>query len=158
MENESNKILLSWTAPEFIYYAKTRTWFAVLGIVAAGFFVAILLMKNYFFALLVPIAAFLIYVHAQKKPRQITIKITDKNIDIGEYLSLTHKEVLSFWIFEEPEIRSLSLETKKFLRPKIPVLLGHQEPNAIRKILINFIKEKRHEEPLTDILARKLKF
>ncbi|MBU2037104.1 hypothetical protein KJ866_02825 [Patescibacteria group bacterium] len=152
------RTLLSWTAPEFIYHPKTRTWFLALGIIAAGLFAAIILMKNYFFALLVPIASFLIYVHAQKRPRQITVTITAENIKVSNSLSLPHKEIISFWIFEEPEIRALSLETKKILQPKISLPLGSQKPAVIRDLLINFVKEKKQEESLTDIIARKLKF
>ncbi len=158
MENKPNQILLSWTAPEFIRYEKTRGWFIALGIIAAGFFIISILMKNYFFALLVPIASFLIYIHAQKHPRKITVKITGEGIDLGDNLSLSYKEIISFWIFEEPEIRSLSLETKKFLQPKISILLKDQEPAAVREALINFVKERKQEENLTDIIARKLKF
>ncbi len=158
MTNKELPILLSWTAPEFIYHAKTRAWFVSLWIIAAGFFLATILMKNYFFALLLPLASFLIYIHAQKRPRQITVKITNEGINLGKNFSLPHQEIISFWIFEEPEIRSLSLETKKFLQPKILILLGAQEPSSIRKALINFVKEKKQEEHLTDIIARKLKF
>ncbi len=158
MENKPNQILLSWTAPEFIRYEKTRGWFIALGIIAAGFFIISILMKNYFFALLVPIASFLIYIHARKQPRQLTIAITDEYINIGKFLSLAHKEITSFWIFEDPSIRSLSLETKKVLQPKISVLLAGQNPAAIREILIKFVPEKKHEEYFTDIIARKIKF
>ncbi len=158
MKSELNKTLLSWTAPEFIYHAKKRIWFVSFGIIAAGLFVASLLMKNYFFALLVPIASFLIYVHAQKRPRQITVKITAENIEISDILSLSHKEIISFWIFEEPEIRNLCLETKKLFQPKIFLPLGNQDPTAIHTVLINFVKEKKQEDSLTDIIARRLKF
>jgi len=158
MEDKKTKTLLSWTAPEFIYHNKTRAWFIVLGIVSAALLIISLLLKNYFGALLVPIASFLIYVHARKQPRQLTIAITDEYINIGQFLSLAHKEITSFWIFEEPSIRSLSLETKKVLQPKISVLLAGQNPAAIREILIKFVPEKKHEEYFTDIIARKIKF
>lgn len=158
MEQKETKILLSWTAPEFVYYAKTRTWFTALGIIAAAFFITAILMKNYFFALLIPVAVFLIYIHARKQPRRLTVEITDQDIRVGKYLSFDHKDITSFWIFEESETKTLSLETKKILHPKISILLGEQEPAAIREALKNFIKEKKHEELFTDIVAKKLKF
>jgi len=158
MDKPETKTLLSWTAPEFIYYAKTRTWFVVLGIISAVLFIIFLLLENYIFAFLILIAALLTFVHAQKRPRQITIKITSEGINIGEYLSLTHKEIISFWIFKEPDLKSLHLETKKILQPKISVLLANQDPAAARESLIKFIPEKKHEEQLIDVIARKLKF
>ena len=158
MEPESNKIILSWTAPEFIRYEKTRGWFIWLGVIAVGFFIISLLMKNYFFALLVPIAAFLIYVQAQKYPRKLTVKITENGIEIENFLTIARKEIISFWIFEELENRILSLEVTKFLRPKILILLADQNPALVREVLTKFVKEKKQEENLTDIIARKLKF
>ena len=158
MESESNIIILSWSAPEFIRYEKTRGWFIGLGIIAVGFFIISILMKNYFFALLVSIAAFLTYIHAKKYPRKLTINITEGGIEIENFLTLKYKEIISFWIFEESENMSLSLETKKFLQPKISVLLADQKPETVREAMVKFVKEKKQEESLIDIIARKLRF
>ena len=158
MDNLKNKILLSWTTPEFIRYEKTRSWFIGLGIIAAGFFIVSVLIKNYFFALLVPIAAFLTYIHAQKYPRKLTVKITESGIEMENFLSIQHKDISSFWIFEEPENTNLSLETKKFLQPKITILLADQKPEIVREAIVKFVKEKKQEESLIDIIARKLRF
>ena len=158
MDNSVNKILISWTAPEFIYYEKTNAWFAAFGILAAALFIVSILMKNYFFALLVPIASFLIFIYAKKHPRQITVKITEEHIHIGEYFSLPHKEIISFWIFEEPEIKILHLETKKIMYSKISVLLADKDPDEVRKVIAQFIEEKKREENFIDMLARKLRF
>lgn len=158
MNEQENKILLSWTTLEFIYHAKNRTWLISFGIIAVGLFIAAVLIKNYFFALLVPIASFLIYVHAQKRPRQITVNITAENINIPNILSIPYKEIISFWIFEESEINGLSLETKKLLQTKIFIPLGDQEPATLRHLLLTFIKEKKQEDSLIDIIARRLKF
>ncbi|HRY52893.1 MAG TPA: hypothetical protein P5089_03605 [Candidatus Portnoybacteria bacterium] len=158
MEEKPKNIISSWTAPEFIRYEKTRTWFIVLGAITVGLLVTAILTKNYFFALLILISSFLVYIHAQKHPRKITIKITDEEIEIGNNFSLSHKEILSFWIFEDSEIKTLSLETKKILRPKITLLLENTKTNEIKESLLRFIKEKKHEESIPDIIARKLKF
>ena len=158
METKKTQSFLSWSAPEFIFYPKTRTWFVVLFIIATAFFITAILLKNYFFALLIPIATFLLYIHAQKKPRQIKIEITEKNINIGQDVSLSYKELISFWIFEEDKMSTLSLETKKPLQQRVHILLENQEPAAVRETLRAFIKEKKHEEHFTDIIAKKLKF
>ena len=101
MDSTENKIILSWTAPEFIRYEKTKSWFVGLGIITVGFFIVSLLMKNYFFALIVPIAAFLIYIHAQKYPRKLTVSVTEDGIEIENFLSIQHKDIAYFWIFKE---------------------------------------------------------
>ncbi len=158
MENQQSKILFSWTAPEFIHYEKTQAWFIGLGIITAILCVSSLLMKNYFFALLILLASFLIYIHAQKRPRRIKIELTEESIIIDKHLNIAYKDVSSFWIFDEPENHSLSLLTKKVIHPKITLLLGGQDAKNIREALVGHIKEKQHEESLIDILTKQLKF
>lgn len=154
----SDQTIFSWSAPEFTHRPKSTAWFVVLFIVVALFIVAGLLMKNYFFVLLVLMAIFLIVLKANRQPRQIIITITPEQINLNDELKLAHKEIISFWIFEEPEIREISLLTKKILRSKILLPLGDQDPVALRAALIKFVPEKKQEEPFSDFLARILKF
>jgi hypothetical protein len=158
METNQENIFLSWTAPEFIYQEKGQSWFIVFGLIAATFLLLAIFMKNYFFAFIILIASFLIYIQAQKHPRKIKIEIFDDKIVIDKNLEFLYKDIVSFWIFEEPDLRILSLETKKFFQPKISLLLGGQDPSKIREVLKNFIKEKKQEEPFIDFIARKINF
>ena len=157
MENNNEEILISWNAPEFTYYEKSSGWFLGLTIISGVFFLISVLTKNYFFAFLILIAFFLIYVHAIKKPRKVKIEISEKGIDIAEQF-LPYKEIVSFWIFEEPELKMLSLESKKFFRPRPFIPLAGQAPENIRAVLKKFIPEKKQEESLIDILARRIRF
>ncbi len=156
-EIAKNKIIVSWITPEFTYHKKGLGWFIALALIAIVFFIIALIMQNYIFALLVLLASFLIYIQALKKPPKIKVAIAEEGITVRETLFL-YKELSSFWLFEEPEIRILSLESKKLLRPRISIPLAQQNPNEIRQILIGFIPERRQEETLTDMLARKIKF
>lgn len=152
-----NKIFLSWTTPEFIYHKKGPGWFVALALIAVALFAIALIMRNYIFALLILVASFLIYIQALKKPPKIKIVISGEGITIQETF-FPYKELSSFWLFEEPEIRTLNLESKKLLRPRISIPLAQQNPSEIRQTLIGFIPEKRQEETLIDMLARKIKF
>lgn len=158
MESQKNKTIVSWTAPEYPYYKKTQGWLAGLGIISAALLIASLLMKNYFFAVLIPVASFLIYIYAQKRPRQITVRISEETVDVGENLSFFHKEIASFWVADDLADKSLILETKKFLQPKISLLLADQDPEEVRQALLKFTKEKRQNEHFADIIAKRLKF
>jgi predicted membrane metal-binding protein len=152
-----NKIFLSWTTPEFAYHKKGLAWFIVLALIAIVFFIIALIMQNYIFALLVLLASFLIYIQALKKPPKIKVAIAEEGITVQETL-FPYKELSSFWLFEEMEIRTLSLESKKLLRPRISIPLAQQNPNEIRQILIGFIPERKQEETLIDVIARKIRF
>ena len=156
-QTTENKIFLSWTTPEFAYHKKGPGWFIALALMAIVFFILALIMQNYIFALLILLASFLIYIQALKKPPEIKIAMSEEGITVRETL-FPYRELNSFWLFEEPEIRTLNLESKKLLRPRISIPLAQQNPGEIRQILIGFIPEKKQEETLTDMLARKIKF
>ena len=68
------------------------------------------------------------------------------------------QDIKSFWIFEDPEINALSLETKKISVPRLHIPLARQNIGATREVLKKYIPEKKQEESLTDIIARRLKF
>lgn len=158
-EEQKNKkeVLASWTTPEFIHYEKSPGWFIVFILIAAAFLIAALLMKNYIFGLLVLLASFLIYTQALKKPPEIKITISQEGVFIQNAL-YAYKDLKSFWLFENPEIMALSLESKKILSPHISIPLARQSPEKIRQFLIQFIPEKKQEESVIDSITRHLKF
>ncbi len=152
------KIAVSWTTPEFTYHQKSSGWLAALAIITLALFAIAMLMQNYIFALLILLLSFLVYIQALRKPPKIKIVISEKGIGIQENF-YQYKELKSFWLFDDPEIRILSVESKKsLLHHRIAIPLADRDPNEIRQLLIQFIPEKRQEEVLTDIIARKLKF
>lgn len=154
-QQKNNAVLTSWTAPEFIKYDKGRGWFITLGIISLGLIFIAFFMKNFLFALIIVLTTFLIYAQGSRRPRKIKFAISDKGIliDQKEYF---YNEFKSFWIFEEPE-RILSLMTKKLTQPSLSLPLGEQRTEEIRKILIRSLPERKQEETLSDIIARKIK-
>ena len=157
MQTHQKKILLSWTAPEFTRHEKSPAWFITLGVIIGLFFIAALLMQNYFFALLVLLAGGLIYIHALKHPRTLTFSLTEEGFKVGDRL-FPLQELKSFWVFEDQEILILSIETTKALYPQLHIPLGNQKPEAIRQEIIKLLPEKEQKESLIDLFARKIKF
>jgi len=158
MDNESDKILISWTAQEFVKKEKEKTWFIVFGIIALAFFATGILMKNYIFSVMIALASFLVFVQALRHPQKIKTAILEDGIVVNDLSKIVFKEIKSFWIFEEANFTSLCLETKKLAQSKIYLPLGQQTPDSIRQILIKFIKEIKQEESLIDVLTRKINF
>ncbi len=156
-QEKNSEILFSWTTPEFIQGEKSTGWFWALGIISLAMIVVSLLMKNFLFALIIVLATFLIYIQAKKHPRKIKITLTEKGVTIEEK-NYDWSDFRSFWIFEAPEIRSLSLLSKKITQPQIYIPLDEQSPEKIKEILIKFLPEKKQEESLIDAIARKIKF
>jgi len=149
---------LKWSTPEFTQYSKSKSWFIVTGLIAGGLFLWALLTKNLIFALLIGLSYFSITVFALKKPREINLAITAKGIEIDKTL-YEFDNLKSFWIFyEPPQIKELSLRSKKTIMPYIKIPLGEQNPVKVRRLLMKYLPEKKHKESLIDNLARSLRF
>jgi len=149
---------LEWSALEFIKYKKNPFWFIIGGLIALGLLIFALISRNFIFALLIILAAFSLYIWSQKEPRKIKFAITARGIMIEKNL-YNFDNLKSFWLFyDPPEIKYLSLESKKLFMPYIKIPLGDEDPNKIRELLLKFLPEVKQEESLIDALARHLKF
>ena len=157
MPTSDSKIILSWSAPEFVRHDKGPAWFIILGIVVGIFFIISLLMKNYFFAVLILMAGGLIYIHALKHPRTLKFSLSEEQLKVGDHI-FHLSDLKSFWIFEDPDVRLLRLETKRTFMPQLHLPLGDQQPQTLRQAFIQFIPEKKQQESLIDIFSRKIKF
>lgn len=158
LRTKKGGILYEWEAPEFTKYEKDVYWTAILVIGSAAIMIFFLLTKNYIGALVIAMLAILVYVYSKKEPRLIRFAITPMGIKIENKL---HKfeELKSFWIFYEPgEIKELSVRTKQLINPYLGLPLGNAKPVTIRQIMLKFLPEKKQEEPVANILARRLGF
>lgn len=147
-----------WEALEFIKYSKTPEWFLAGGLFFGTLFLFALFVKNFIFALIVILAAFSIYIWTQKDPKTVRFAINSKGIKIQNSF-YGFDNLKSFWIFNEPpDVKYISLESKKVLMPKIIIPLGDRDPEEIRKFLLRFLSEEEQEESLIDVLARYAKY
>jgi len=149
---------LKWKTPEFEYYKNSQSWFITIGIIAGILFIIAIFTKNFLFGLLIAISSFLIFTYSLKKPDNVKLSIGPKGIQINNVL-YEFENLRSFWIFyNPPEIKELSLRSKKTIMPYIKVPIGDENPVEIRKILIKYLPEKKHKESAIDNLAKNLKF
>ncbi len=149
---------LEWTAPEFEYYHKDKSWLAIVSLIAAGLFLWALLTKNIIFGLLIGLSYFTIIIYGLRKPAPVKLAITPRGVKINQTL-YEFDNLKSFWIFyQPPQIREISLRSKKTIMPYIKVPLGEQNPVEVRKALLKYLPERKHKESLIDNFARSLKF
>ncbi len=154
---ESKKTKISWQAPEYEYYPKNKNWLVIACIIAGLLFAFGIYFKNYLFSLLVGLSFFAVTVYAFRKPEEINISITSQGIKIKNTL-YKYENLSSFWIFYDPPVKELSLRSKKLAMPYIKIQLANEDPNKIRKTLINYLPEKKHKESNIENIARQLKF
>ena len=149
---------IEWIAPEFEQYEKSKSWFITTGLIAGALFLLAIFTKNLLFALMIALVYFVISTYASKNPREIKLAITPKGIKIEKTL-YDFENLRSFWLFyDPPEVKELSIRSKKTIMPYIKIPLGEQDPVEVRQMLIKYLPERKHKESLVDNLVRQIRF
>ena len=154
--NNNSQIIHSWTSPEFIKKERSRAWFWIIGAAGLLFLIAALWMKNYVFAIIIPLFVFVIFSQAFKEPEEIELLISNEGMGHGENFT-PFKEMKSFWVFREKDLPYVSIKMGKNLKPNLFIPIQNEDPEKIQEILIKFIPLEEQEESMMDNLAERLK-
>lgn len=147
------KSLLSWEAEEYLYVPKSKDWYWAVLILTLGLIVVAYFLDNFLFGVFILIAGFTVALYGAKRPRKVTFSLLPQGIQIGKRL-YTYRSLKSFWIhYDPPHKKEISVASKKMLVPKIALPLGDTDPNAVREILIKFLRETEHHESLVENIA-----
>jgi len=158
-ENTHGLILLEWEFNDRPQYQRGRLWYSVMLTIGAGLLLYALVSANFLFALIVVMFALVIYVSTIFEPSKLRFAVTEDGLDIGADF-VPFRDLDKFWFYyDPPEIKSLYLEFRDTLRPRMRVDLGDQNPNKVREALAKFVREdlEQVDEPFSDILGRILK-
>ena len=149
-----------WHADEHEHRPKSPVWFAVL---AAGTTILVSVMlfvfTNIMGAVTLAVVGGLIYYIAQQEPGKMKYRIMMDGIALNT--TMYHWEDLgSFNIVYEPdETKTVIFKSTRTFSPYIQMEIGDADPVQIREILMEFVEEDQEiQEPLVDILARRLGF
>src|SRR5438105_2678498 len=120
--------LIEWETVEYDHTPKDQRWFVIGGIVAAIFFFYAIFTANYFFALFVLLATFVVFLYARRAPQPLICSVTSHGIYLGRSL-YEFDHLHSFWIFYHADgIKHLSLHSKRAMIPFVRVPLGQVDP------------------------------
>lgn len=153
MEEEQK---IEWQAPEFEEKSRSKNWYWIAGIAGLTIIIMSIIFKNYLGAFVFLFYGLIYFFNIKRKPRIFNFIISSAGINIGQKL-YKFGELKSFWIFDQPERKELSVESKHFFTPYIKIPLADQDSSEIRNFLINFLPETEQEETIMEILERKLK-
>lgn len=149
---------IKWSALEFAKHEKDPAWFIVGGLIAIALLTTAILTKNFLFGLIIILSSFSLFIWTQKQPKKINFSLTSSGLKIQDNI-YAYDNLKSFWIFyEPPEIKYLSIESKKLFMPRIIIPIANENPNDIRKFLLKYLPEEKQHESLIDILARRLRY
>lgn len=158
MEDENIKIPYNWQDFEYEYFEKSAEWFWSIIVLSLAVSAASFILDNFLFGILAGISGVSLALFGVKKPRFLDFGITVRGVQVGDKI-FPYSELESFWLhYDPPFIKSLSLKSKKTFMPHIQIPLGDADPNAIREILLKFIKEKEHKTLLADSLIKKFRY
>ncbi len=142
------KPLISWDAPEHVHTEKNNDWYWAIGIITITIAALSIIFNNIIFALFIIVAAFALVVHASKKPRMVHYEINDRGVVVNDtlYPFLT---LDSFWIEANANPAKLIIKSHKTFMPFLMIYIEEVDPEQVRDILLNYISETEHHEPIS---------
>ncbi len=149
--------MIEWSALEYEARERTQGWYIFMGGAATLLVILGILAGSYFFIAFVLLAFVVMVMYAKRSPRRMDFSITSEGIRAGTKF-YRMSDLKSFWIFNSPNAKELSLEVKSGFMPFLRFPLGDTNPEEVKRVLLNFIPEEEHKELMTDQIARGLGF
>jgi hypothetical protein len=114
---------------------------------------------NFVGALTLAFVGALVYYIAQQKPSTVRYRLMVDGIVLNNTL-YHYQDLESFNVIYEPgETKTIIFRSARRFSPLIHMEIGDADPVEIREVLLEFLPEDLElEEPLVDILARRLGF
>lgn len=152
---DTNDVLLEWSALEYEKRELGVGRLLLAGSIALTLVLLGIITQNYFFIAFMVLAFFTLIMYLKKEPRELEIAITPNGVYIGKR-GYEFSKLKSFWIFNRPELRELSLETNITFSPFVRVPLENTDVEKLRTVLSKFLPEEEHKEFISDQIARRL--
>ena len=143
----ASEALISWSAPAHLYVEKKPDWFWVVGIITLALAVTSFLFGEFISGIFVIVAGLALVVHASRPPHTVTYQINDRGILFDDTL-YPFVSLDSFWIPHEALPPKLILKSRKLFMPLIVVYIDDIDPEDVRQVLMRYIAEAEHHEPL----------
>jgi hypothetical protein len=148
---------IEWEALEHHHDKKSSDWYYAVGIIAAAIIFAAIMFGNLTFAIFILVSTVTLCMLAARPPRIFEVNVSEVGVIVGN--SFYRKENLrSFWINEEEFPPALLLESSRPFFPYIVIRLEDTPPDEVRELLLQYLPEKKHEEPLLQKIAEYLGF
>ncbi|HCR15563.1 MAG: hypothetical protein A2295_03290 [Candidatus Jacksonbacteria bacterium RIFOXYB2_FULL_44_15] len=156
MLEDFGKILASWQVPEYDEHERSMFWYIGFGALGLGLIIYAIATANYLFALIIVLAAVIIYFQHRGTATRVDFLVTGKGIKVGnrEY---SYRDLKQFWIlYNPPLVKKLYFSFQSSLTPRLMIPLRNQNPLKVREILLSFLGEdlEKEEEPLSEVFAK----
>src|SRR3989344_4153007 len=135
----ATEALITWNAPEHLYTEKNSDWYWSVGIITLA------------------VAAVALVLHASSPAQTITYKINDRGI-IANNVLYPFLTLESFWIPHDELPPKLIIKSRKLFMPYIIIYIDGVDPERVREVMLTYIAETMHREPLLKHVLERLGF
>jgi hypothetical protein len=139
--------IISWKAQSHSHMHKGQDWYWAVGIITLAISVVCFIFGNVITGIFVIIASVALVVHASQPPKEVQYSINDRGIvsddTLFPFLSLD-----SFWIDHTEETPRILIKSRRPLMPLIIIHIQEIDSEEIRQVLLRYIAETEHKEPL----------
>lgn len=149
----------AWETASFPGRERGPGWYLALAAAALFLIAYAVWTANFLFAFLILLGAVLLILASQKKPRKVLVQIGDLGIVWDGQLSLFQDLDTFAIVYQPPLTKTLYIERKAGVVPRLAISLEDQDPVALRDHLRRYVREDLdlQTEHLSDIVARLLK-
>ena len=153
----ATEALISWNAPEHLHIEKKPDWYWTVGIITLALVAVAIILGNIITGIFILVATSALVIHASKPSQNVYHEVNDRGIIIDgilyPFLSLE-----SFWIPHDEFPPKILVKSRKTFMPYIVIYIDEVDPEEVREILLKYIAETEHHEPLLKHLFERLGF
>lgn len=155
--HDSNDEPVRWRANEYVHHEKSPTWFIIFALVVIAFMaIAIFLIKDISFAILIPVMAAALLVYAYRPPRVLDYTLSRQGLHVNDRL-YSFNEFKGFRVIHDGEEYSIMLVPTKRFKPGVSVYFPEDAGEAIVDMLGARLPMQDFHQDLVDKIIRKLR-
>ncbi|MDN5275217.1 MAG: hypothetical protein JWP06_1118 [Candidatus Saccharibacteria bacterium] len=146
-----------WQAHEYVHHEKSPIWFIIFAIVVTAFMaVAVFVIKDISFAILVPVMAAALLVYANRPPRLLDYTLSRHGLHINDRL-YSFADFKGFRVIHDGEEYSVMLIPIKRFKPGVSVYFPEEAGEAIVDMLGGRLPMQDFQLDIVDKIIRKLR-
>lgn len=152
--DSGENILLKWQGVEFTKENRSFGWYFALVLISFILIIVSILIKNYFFIIVVIVGVFALITLLNKEPRKIDIVVSNKGIKVNKDF-FPYKHFVSFGINENKE---LHLRVHGVLRFPVILPISADVSNVqIKSAISQHLPEEEIKDSMLDNLSKTLR-
>lgn len=139
MDSEKT-VLLNYVTEEHAYYHRSVDFYWALGLIALAIAVLAFILKDGLFGILILIGAGLYGYSSWKKPQEVSVVITDKDISFGEDIYPMDK-IAYFRVMDIKGEKELVLNIRRTYHPVVSISIPDGLDAPVREVLSPMVEE-----------------